>query len=362
LETGFSTTGHSAVLTWLPMSLPTHFSVVVRDETANYSYAEDQTIGATPDGTMISYPSTAKIVNAYGEWSVGDLFAGNGVFRVLLNGKYVAQIQNVPGDGLGPSSVAGVYSLWIDHGGFVYVYINGDDGYAMYANGGWIGSGDSTQRFAPVAGYTMPTNFNPPYANTADGTSITAPTSNTLTNSDGVWGISGGEITLNGIVVVNNRSGNNNSYPPPGLAVSTLTIDSNGTIFAQMSADSSWRSMAGLAPNPSIGPTSSPVPISITVTPANGQLVPQTSHTSPINTPVASLTMTLSDGTVVVPGNGEVTLRNDVGYPGGITCAYSSPNLVTSTTGMTAGTADAFLVQTTRNGTSFCLMVSVYFP
>ena len=161
--------------------------------------------------------------------------------------------------------------------------------------------------------------------------------------------------------MVNNRTGNNqNTYPPPGISVNTITIQSHGTVFAQLT-DSTWRCMAGLQPNPSTGPTSSPVPIAMTATPTDSYLLLTVPYTSPLNTVVGSLAMTLSDGTVVVPSNGEVALTNDVGFPLGLTCTYSSPNLVTQVTGMTQGTADSFIIQVTRNGTTYCLTVAVYF-
>jgi hypothetical protein len=278
---------------------------------------------------------------------------GNTAFLIKLNGRYVAQIQNTPVGGLnfGVGSVA-VSNLWVDHGGWIYAFVNGDSGYAMYVNGGWVASGDTSARFAPVSGYTL-SIFNPPYTNSPNGTRITAPTASTVTNQDGVWGIASGVLVLNGVGITDNRSGNNNSYPPNFFTALAVEINSNGTAFVQAS-DSTWRSFAGLGANPSSGPTTSLVPVSMTITPLHGNLVPTAPVSSPPGTAVATLTATLSDGSVVTPTTAQVALVADQGYPGGLAFEYVSPNIQTNSVPLTAG-FDTFLVQITINGTSFCL-------
>jgi hypothetical protein len=312
--------------------------------------------GISPDGSSLFFPSTDVLTNKQGTWSVGDVYAeddgaGHAVFRIKLNGRYVAEIQNVPGAGLDFGVVA-VSSLWVDNGGWVYAFVSGDNGYAMYVNAGWVASGDTSGRAAPAAGYML-SHFAPPYTSSPDGTRITAPATNTVTNQDGVWGITNGVLTLNGVGIVDNRGGNNDSYPPNAFQALAIEINSHGTAFVQAS-DSTWRSFAGLAANPSAGPTASPVPVSMTITPLNGQLIPTAPPGSPRGTKVATLTVTMSDGSVVTPTTAEVALVADQGYPGGLAFEYVSPNIQSNGVPLTPG-YDTFLVQVTINGTSFCL-------
>jgi hypothetical protein len=261
------------------------------------------------------------------------------------------------GPEFGPANA--VYQLWVDHGGNVYVFINGDNGFWMYYNCGWIRSGDTTARFAPVAGYTLPSPpFTPGYTPSPDGTTITAPTTSTVTTQDGVWGISGGSLMLNGIGVADNRFGNNNSYPPSFLGARAVSVNSNGTPFFQLSSDSTWRCMSGLQANPSTGPTALPVPVNLVLTLVAGDH-PQVSSTAASGTAVASVAMTLSDGTVTAPLTSEVALVND--QQGTVTVSYVAPNLQTNGNNLGMGVADAVLVQATRNGTSFILPINVLY-
>lgn len=316
----------------------------------------------TPDGTEITYNTGPPVLHtAWGDFSAQapPYFAGGGVFYILLNGRRVGMIQNALSAGAQFALAAGVYQLWTDHGGNVYAFINGDNGFAMYYNCGWIASGDTSGRFAPVAGYTLPSPpFTPGYTPSPDGTTITAPTASTVTTQDGVWGIISGNLALNGIPVVWNRSGNNNSYPPPFLDASVVAVNSHGTLFYQRMLDTTWRCMSGLQANPSTGPTSSPVPVNLAMTLVSGTSA-NVSHTAASGTAIASLQMTLSDGTVTAPLTSEVSFVDD--QQGTITVSYVSPNLQTNGNNLPLGSADSVIVQATRNGTSFCLPISVFY-
>jgi hypothetical protein len=286
------------------------------------------------------------LVNKQGTWSVGDPYTDDGAFHVKLNGRYVAQISF---DAVNFGVVA-VYNLWVDLGGWVYAFVNGDVGWSMYVNGGWVGSGDTSGRFAPVAGYTQAV-FNPSYTNSPDGTRITAPTASTVTNQDGVWSIISGVLALNGVKIPENNSAHNDGYPPLFFSTLAVEINSHGTAFIQAS-DSTWRSFAGLEFNLSAGPTSAPVPVDMTVTPFPqhaGHVVPWVPVTSSPGTTAATVTVTMSDGSVVIPTTAQVTL---IDQGSGASFEYVSPYIQTSSVGLMPGYS-TFIVQVTINGTSF---------
>jgi hypothetical protein len=116
--------------------------------------------------------------------------------------------------------------------------------------------------------------------------------------------------------------------------------------------------MSGLQANPSTGPTSSPVPVNLAMTLVSGTSA-NVSHTAASGTAIASLQMTLSDGTVTAPLTSEVSFVDD--QQGTITVSYVSPNLQTNGNNLPLGSADSVIVQATRNGTSFCLPISVFY-
>jgi hypothetical protein len=243
--------------------------------------------------------------------------------------------------------VVAVYNLWVDHGGWVYAFVNGDNGWSMYVNGGWVGSGDTSDRFAPVAGYTQAV-FNPPYTNSPDGTRITAPTTSTVTNQDGVWSIVDGVVALNGVKIPENNAGHNDGYPPLFFSALAIEVNSHGTVFIQAS-DSTWRSLAGLEFNLSAGPTSEPVPVSMTVTPLTGHVVPYAPLTALPGTAVATVAVTMSDGSVVVPTTDQVIF---IDQGSAASFEYVSPNIQTTSVPLLPGYS-TFIVQATINGTSF---------
>jgi hypothetical protein len=299
---------------------------------------------------------------AWGDFSAQGVpyFTGDGQFFILLNGRPVGQIQNVS-SGFNPefSGCPAAYELWVDQGGNVYAFVNGDNGFYMYYNG-WMVSGDSGARYAPAAGYVLPNPpFTPGYTPSPDGTTITAPTASTVTTQDGVWGISGGVLTLNGTLVIDNRNSINSAYPPTGMPASVVEVNSNGNLFFQFTPDSSWRSMAGLQANPSTGPTSLPVPKNLNMTLTSGVL-PNASPTAPSGTVVATLQMTLTDGSVVAPLSSEVAFLNQSGFP--LSLSYVSPNLQTNGNNLSSGNYQEIILEATRNGTTFCLNMTMDYP
>jgi hypothetical protein len=319
----------------------------------------------TPDGTEITYNTGPPVLHtAWGDFSAQGIpyfTTGPNTFFILLNGRPVGQTQNVLTGGFPPefSGCPAASELWVDQGGNVYAFVSGDSGFYMYYNG-WITSGDTGARYAPAAGYVLPNPpFTPGYTPSPDGTTITAPTASTVTTQDGVWGISGGVLTLNGTLVVDNRNSNNSGYPPNGMAASVVEVNSNGNLFFQFTPDSSWRSMAGLQANPSTGPTSSPVPKNLNMTLASGVL-PNASPTAPSGTVVASLQMTLTDGSVVAPLTSEVTFLNQSGFP--LSLSYVSPNLQTNGNNLSSGNYQQLILEATRNGTTFCLNMTMDYP
>jgi hypothetical protein len=321
----------------------------------------------SPDGTTITYNSvTSSVVTPWGTFSRGPTFSGID-FYFLLNGRYAAQLQNYvtpPAWGTG----VGGQQLTVDWGGNMYAFINGDTGwttfenYEFIANGSTVGGpGCNTRGPAPPGtcpvtgtGYVFPT-YSPPYTNSPNGTSTTTCC---VTNQDGNWGISGGALTLNGVKFGENRGdGNtNNSSPPNLIFASSVQINSNGVAFAQLSSDSTWRSMAGLQANPSTGPTTSPVPVSLTFAPST---TPHVAVGSPAGTVIVTLTMLLSDGSMVVPSTGEVTTLTG-GAGTDTTTSYSSPSLLTTSDPIySMPNLDGLVLQVTRNGTTFSIGFSI---
>jgi len=345
LETGFSTTGHSAVLTWLPMSLPTHFSVVVRDENANYSYQEDQTIGIHADGTSIqggtglTPNNTVKLVNNWGEWTFGQQVApqpgggGGAYFYVRLNGRLVN-----PSSALSPCA----QQIQVDQGGLVWVKTFNGLWYA-WMNGVWWSNGSHTIGPPNPTGapFAIPSPINPPFATSPDTTSITG-TSGSLSNEYGTWTIDGsGNANLNGVTLVQFTS----SYVT--VPVSHLQINAHGQLFLQLSSDSTWRVWTGNQYNAATGPVTGPIPIDITFTRGSVSIP----HGSASGTVMAGVVVTMSDGSAFT---GTYAISTDGG--GHQSGQMSGNNLEYGPFTYSAAQAILFSVTATQNGCSFVLV------
>jgi hypothetical protein len=70
-----------------------------------------------------------------------------------------------------------------------------------------------------------------------------------------------------------------------------MTVYATGQLFYR-TIDNLWHLWAGNQPNPSAGPTASPVPVNIVLSPSR----PVISHTVSIGTHVADISVVMSDG------------------------------------------------------------------
>jgi hypothetical protein len=335
LEAGFSTTGHSATITWLPMSIPTHFSVVVKDQAGNSSYAQDQTIGIHPEGTSITggtgvIPNNAtKLVTNFGEWSFGQQVApepgygGGAFYYVLLNG------NNVDTQGLVPAA----QQLRVDQGGNLFA-LTFDQLWFVWINGVWWAN-HTTMEPVPSA---PPAPINPPYPISADGSTITG-TTGSLTTAEGVWTIDrSGDANLNGTPLRNGAG-----YPR--VAVTRLEVNAHGQMF--LLSGGTWYLHAGNRLMPSTGPTSRPVPVNVVVdrsTIPTGTGIP---HTSSLGTEMAVITVKISDGSAF-SGSTLVSLDSQGNQSGRI----SGGNLVYNFSYPTV-TAAHMNLTATQNGSSY---------
>jgi hypothetical protein len=181
-----------------------------------------------------------------------------------------------------------------------------------------------------------PSPINTPYLPSADGSTLTG-TSGSLNTSDGVWTIgSGSKIFLNGVLL---RAGF-----PFGLAVSELKVDAHGQMFA-LDTSSVWHYWAGGEWQPTTGPASGPVPISIAVSRSSAGIP----HSSALGTVMATLTVNMSDGSTFA-GTYSIGLDGN----GNTSGAMSGSNLVYNFA-YSSSTVAIFNVTATQNGSSFSL-------
>jgi hypothetical protein len=338
----------------------------------------------TQDGTRIS--SIGPTINSrWGQWALGPTFTGGPIFYITLNGRPATQIVTVQGQPIGNSQwgeAPSTYYLQIDHGGNIYAYPNGDTGWCSYQGYNWLpnnvtapnapctptGTGLGNTPCPILGSFSFP-NYNPPYTPSADGTSITAP-SGTVKNVDGVWGwgaansfYGGYTPTLNGLGIGDDRGGGNTDNTNSLLGATAMKIANHGQLYMLL-PDSTWRCLAGLQGNPvpggdpGSGSLAVPVNITFTVTPGGTYpTFPAVPYTSGAGVSVATLSMNLSDGTVVTPATGEISIgdsQNSLSYT-------SSGGLVTTAITRTQGLAIGVVLKATRNGTTFSLAFTVYY-
>jgi hypothetical protein len=317
IETSYGTT-HSATIPWVPKSLPTHFSVVVKDRAGNSSYAQDQTIGASPDGSFITAPGS-KLVTQYGEWSFGaqttppaSSYGGGPLYYILLNGKPAS----------GPT-YAMADKLMVDFGGNLYAAsfdLNwyGWGGYEWQGNNSGSLSGPNPPSGGSNLMPGLPSGFNPPYVASADGsTSSTGP----LTTQDGVWTIDGSShLILNNIAL----GGAQNGFTSANM----LEVNAHGQLFFRDLSNNWWIWEYNTA-NQIVGtPPSGAVPVGITFSNmAGGGPYPVVSHTAPSGTHIADISVTMSDGSAF-SGTYTVTLDNS-----GLLFASTSGNSLVTAVG-----------------------------
>lgn len=334
--------------------------------------------GFTPDGTRINAGDSSVINSAWGRWTLPYLFTP-GLSYIYLNGRpygYTASPQSgFPGSpqwGVVPST----YWLEINDGGNIYAFPNGDTGVcAATSYGSFIPNNVTTAPPCPCAitgpGISFPNYFNPPfgppYTPSSDGSSITAPTSSTLTTIDGIWGLQGTNATygganvmLNGIGFCDNRgAGNTDTGPGVIVGATTLKVANHGQPYALL-PDGFWRCLTGLQCSPAAGDPGSgslPVPTNLLFTSAGSFSYPAIPATSPSHTLIGSLSMPLSDGTTRAPADSEMTID---ATPSALAATYTSPQIFSLGT-QTAGTATGMVLQVTVNGSSFCLTFTVYY-
>src|SRR5208282_3789481 len=345
-------TSHSAVITTLPMSIPTHFSVLSKDETGNSSYAPDQTIGITPDGTQIfggtnsnlTPTNTMKLVTNYGEWSFGPAVAPapfshdtvHAQYYPTLNGKKVAMQQgNLPA----------TQTLMVGENGNIYGLF--DENWWYFYNYQWYSNTNAPPPTEPPPPGPPPSPaINPPYAVSADDSALTG-TTGTLTTADGVWAIrSDGKILLNGLW-------NQSSGDAFGLTVSQLQVNAHGQMFA-LDTEAVWRVWLGYEWQPTTGPQSGPIPVDINISRTRFD----TPHNSTPGFVMAELSVTTSDGTVysgsnIFPGTYSVGLDGNGQQSGSVPAGTNNLVYGLSYTYSSSGGFAQMLVTATQNGSSF---------
>jgi hypothetical protein len=332
---------HSVVIPNCPMSIPTHFSVLSKNVGGTSSYAPDHTIGITPDGTAITGGTgitpnnTIKLVTNYGEWSFGPQVApqpgygGGAFYYVLLNGRKCNMQGAVPfAQQLQVNENGNLFALTFDQ--LWYEFYN----YVWYSNSNTIEMPPGPPP-SPAA--------NPPYAVSADGSTLTGSTGS-LTTADGVWTIgSDGHAYLNGLL------NNSNAFPP--FSVSQLQVNAHGQMFLR-DTGGTWHYWAGYAWQTTTGPQSGPVPIDVTITRSSAGIP----HTSPLGTVMAVVSVTMSDGSTF-SGTYFVSLDGN-GTQSGV---MSGNNLVYNHQ-YTSPIGASMTIVATQNGSSFNLYFDEQLP
>jgi len=185
-----------------------------------------------------------------------------------------------------------------------------------------------------------PQQVTPPFTPSPDGTTITGGTGS-LTSIDGVWSFgapngSGWNLMLNGTLV--GISGGNH-------ATDMIEINSHGQVWVRDPGGANWRLWLEQVLTTSPPPTSLPIPIGISIVPSDNTTI---SHTAPIGTLIAAITVTMSDGSAfagsyTVGGNGNSNVY----------AAMSGNNLNVSVSPIPdygTGTSEAIPIHATQNG------------
>jgi hypothetical protein len=283
--------------------------------------------GLSPDGSFIfGLPAgggSGTLTTAYGTVTYGAFLAPHdgtnaGSFNLpMLNGL----AMQPGGPNIGAFGYPAMMQLQIHNGGNLYGVGNDQlwsqwDGYSWIGNGGADFAGGPSPT-APVPG-PLPT-YSPPYTPSSDGASISGG-SGSLTTIDGTWGFgtagSGGwRATLNGIEIKDWGG----TFPH----FDQMTIQSHGRMFLHRSDGPGWEHWALYQRNLSTGPTTTPVPINLEITPSR----PAIPHGSPVGTFVSDVAVTTSDGS---PFSGTYLIRDTDGNPtdysmSGTTIVVSTP-------------------------------------
>jgi len=243
--------------------------------------------GPSPDGSMISGVSTGggtgTLRTAYGVWSFGDRAAeepgwGGGSYNeVLLNGKLVK-----PGYNFNRAQ-----QLHVNYGGRLFAIVLDQIWYEWsyyYWQTNFGRDFTTPPSHEPVYG-GFP-NYNPPFAQSAENTSIDGGIGS-LQTVDGLWTFGaahdgGWDPLLNGLPL----------GAPGDFAVTMMTVYAHGQLFFRL-VDGTWYYWAGNQPNFTSGPTAAPIPVSMSFMPSpNPTVVP---HNPPIGTFVVTVNVTMSD-------------------------------------------------------------------
>jgi hypothetical protein len=273
-------TAHSVILTGLKTGVTTYVIAVSKDMAGNNAISVQQTVsggsglGFSSDGSISQPPSGAALVNGYGTWTWGaqiappGIHAAKGWYWVKLNGKTVF--------------LSGENRINF-----------GEQFFADYTDGNWFCFQAYYGFFINCspnicAPYGPPTPITPPivtgpFTPSPDGTSLTAP-NGTVTTADGVWTWGAGtgganyQVLLNGLYVVN---------------ASQMQVNSHGNLFL-LKDNGNWYAWLNYALCRAAGPTASPIPVAIDMTPS---FIPAISYTAATAGTVATRPIvTMSDG------------------------------------------------------------------
>ena len=293
--------------------------------------------GISPDGTTIHGNTGGTLQTLYGTWDFGDQYAPPGpdgnVYRYpRLNGREILNITGIE------NNMLAFRQMVVDNGGNLYGLTfssiwNVWDSYSWLYDGAYP-PGSTTLDPLP------PQQVTPPFTPSPDGTTITGGTGS-LTSIDGVWSFgapngSGWNLMLNGTLV--GISGGNH-------ATDMIEINSHGQVWVRDPGGANWRLWLEQVLTTSPPPTSLPIPIGISIVPSDNTTI---SHTAPIGTLIAAITVTMSDGSAfagsyTVGGNGN----------GNVYAAVSGNNLNVSVSPIPdygTGTSEAIPIHATQNG------------
>jgi hypothetical protein len=251
----------------------------------------------SPDGSiMIGQPTgggdVPSLRTAYGTWTLGGPIAtqpgygGGTPCHVLLNGKQTA-----------PGMPAGLFwpaaqQLRVNYGGNLYNF-SFDEIWTQWTGYSWNQNDGVDLASGPAATPTPPglPTYNPPYTPSSENSTISGGTG-TLQTADGVWTFgaangTGWQVQLNGIPLL--RGFGNGFW----RVADQMKVYASGQMFFHgVDATPGWFCWAGNQANASTGPTASPVPVSLTVSPT----VLSVPHLSSIGTHICDVNVTMSDG------------------------------------------------------------------
>jgi hypothetical protein len=263
-------------------------------------------------------------------------YGGGSFCYGLLNGKEMAPANTAV-------SVFGLpiwQQLWVDFGGNIYGIANdqiwyGWQNYSWQTNDG----ADLSSGPAPTGNGLFPPplpTYAPPYTPSPENTTITGGTG-TLTTLDGGFSFgaasgSGWRLMLNGIPIAVDSSA-----PTDYTVVDTVTVYGHGQLFFRMASDSTWRCWTGNQQNGSAGPTASPVPVAMSLSPSR----PQLAASSPVGTHVGTVSAVMSDGSGFA---GTIVIGDTTNF------AVSGNSIVTAVSPFATSITS---LAVTQNGTSY---------